>query len=63
MDKVDPTPPAPIDAGDSADTDLARRLARYRRRVEAEGRPRSVKMIDLAIADAAKKPKAKPSAE
>lgn len=35
-----------------ADSDLARRLARYRRRVEAEGRPRSVKVIDRAIADA-----------
>lgn len=36
-------------------SDLARRLARYRRRVEAEGRPRSVKLIDRAIEDADKK--------
>jgi len=32
--------------------DLARRLARYRRRVEAEGRKRSLRMIDRAIEDA-----------
>jgi hypothetical protein len=37
------------------DSDLAKRLARYRRRVEAEGRPRSVKVIDRSIADAGKK--------
>jgi len=37
---------------ESADCDLARRLARYRRRVEAEGRLRSVKLIDRAIEDA-----------
>jgi hypothetical protein len=37
------------------ESDLAKRLARYRRRVEAEGRPRSVKVIDRAIADAGKK--------
>jgi hypothetical protein len=41
------------DAG--PDSDLARRLARYRRRVEAEDRPRSVKVIDRAIEDAGKK--------
>ena len=40
---------------DSAESDLARRLARYRRRVEAEGRPRSVKFIDRAIEDADRK--------
>jgi hypothetical protein len=39
----------------NADSDLARRLARYRRRVEAEDRPRSVKVIDRAIEDAGKK--------
>jgi hypothetical protein len=33
-------------------SDLARRLARYRSRVEAEGRPRSVRLIDQAIEDA-----------
>lgn len=33
-------------------SDLARRLARYRQRVEEEGRPRSVKLIDRAIEDA-----------
>lgn len=36
----------------SAANDLARRLARYRQRVEAENRPRSVKAIDRAIEDA-----------
>jgi hypothetical protein len=54
MDKSDPIIP-PTD--DEADADLARRLARYRRRVAAEGRPRSVKVIDRAIEDADKKPK------
>ena len=47
----DAVPPDPEDT----DTDLARRLARYRRRVEAEGRPRSLKVIDRAIKDADKK--------
>jgi hypothetical protein len=42
---------APLD-GQSAD--LARRLARYRSRVEAEGRKRSLKIIDLAIEDVGK---------
>jgi hypothetical protein len=50
MDKLDPIIP-PIDE-DEAASDLARRLARYRRRVEAEGRPRSVRVIDRAIKDA-----------
>lgn len=49
-----PQRPAPTDDEDSAESDLARRLARYRRRVEAEGRPRSVKFIDRAIEDAGK---------
>jgi hypothetical protein len=40
---------------DQESTDLARRLARYRRRVEAEGRPRSLKLIDRAIRDAGDK--------
>ncbi len=31
--------------------DLARRLERYRRRVEAEGRQRSLRVIDRAIED------------
>jgi hypothetical protein len=53
MDKLDPTIP-PRDE-DEAAADLARRLARYRRRVEAEGRPRSLKLIDRAIEDAGKK--------
>ena len=48
-DRSDPVIPPD---NDDADSDLARRLARYRRRVEAEGRPRSVKVIDRAIADA-----------
>ena len=48
-------PQALPEAEDSAGSDLARRLARYRRRVEAEGRPRSLKLIDRAIEDAGKK--------
>lgn len=49
-DKLDP---APLPDGlEDADSDLARRLVRYRRRVEAEGRPRSLKLIDRAIEDA-----------
>jgi hypothetical protein len=52
-EKLDPA--AVPEAEASADFDLARRLARYRRRVEAEGRPRSVRFIDRAIDDAAKK--------
>jgi hypothetical protein len=51
-DKPDPVTP---ESHESAEADLARRLARYRRRVEAEGRPRSVKLIDRAIEDAGKK--------
>jgi hypothetical protein len=39
---------------DSEKADLVRRLARYRRRVEAEGRVRSVKLIDHAIRDSSK---------
>jgi hypothetical protein len=55
MDQLDPIFPPPDD--DEAAADLARRLARYRRRVAAEGRPRSVKVIDRAIKDADGKPK------
>jgi len=49
MDKLDPE----ITGGkhELGTADLARRLARYRRRVEAEGRDRSVRVIDRAIAD------------
>ncbi len=46
MDKLDPSKGGKHEAGAA---DLARRLARYRRRVEAEGRQRSVRMIDRAI--------------
>lgn len=53
MDKLDPVSP-PRDTDIDA-SDLARRLARYRRRVEAEGRPRSLRLIDRAIEDAGKK--------
>ena len=53
MDRLDSDRP-PRDA-DEVESDLARRLARYRRRVEAEGRPRSVRLIDQAIKDAGKK--------
>lgn len=56
MDKPDPLDPPENE--DESDSDLARRLARYRRRVEAEGRPRSVKVIDRAIKDAGRKAKA-----
>lgn len=60
MDKADPPASVPVDADSGTDIDLARRLARYRRRVEAEGRSRSVKVIDRAIADAARKPQEEP---
>jgi hypothetical protein len=36
----------------AASADLARRLARYRTRVEAEGRRRSLRVIDRAITEA-----------
>ena len=55
MNQSDPLNPP--DDKDEAAADLARRLARYRRRVEAEGRPRSVKVIDRAIEEAGKKAK------
>jgi hypothetical protein len=50
MDKLDPV--IPPTSEDEAASDLVRRLARYRRRVEAEGRPRSLRLIDRAIKDA-----------
>lgn len=50
MDKT--APPAFADEQQRIAPDLARRLARYRRRVEAEGRQRSVRLIDRAIEDA-----------
>jgi hypothetical protein len=53
MDKSNPAIPRNED--ESPASDLARRLARYRRRIEAEGRPRSVRFIDRAIDDADKK--------
>lgn len=53
MDDCQPvTSPEP---DDSAPTDLARRLARLRRRVAAEDRPRSLRLIERAIAEAAAK--------
>jgi len=52
MDDFDPAAPGPEE--DSPASDLARRLARYRRRIEAEGRPRSVRVLDQAIKDAGK---------
>ena len=51
MDKLDPSTKAGKHEPGAAD--LARRLARYRRRVEAEGRQRSVRAIDRAIEAAA----------
>ena len=47
-------PQEPMNDDHAAESDLQRRLARFRRRVEAEGRPRSVRFIDRAIEDAAK---------
>ena len=35
------------------DSDLTRRLERYRQRVDSEGRKRSLRIIDRAISDAA----------
>jgi hypothetical protein len=54
MENIEPATP---NEEESAACDLARRLARYRRRVEAEGRPRSLRLIDRAIEDAGKKRK------
>lgn len=54
MGNVEPATP---NEEESAACDLARRLARYRRRVEAEDRPRSLRLIDRAIEDAGKKGK------
>jgi hypothetical protein len=54
MENIEPATP---NEEESAASDLARRLARYRRRVEAEGRPRSLRLIDRAIEDAGKKRK------
>lgn len=52
MERIEPTQ---CDEQESAAADLARRLARYRSRIAAEGRPRSVRLIDQAIADAGRK--------
>jgi hypothetical protein len=50
MDKIEPA--IPDQAEENSAVDLARRLKLYRRRIEAEGRPRSVRLIDRAIEDA-----------
>jgi hypothetical protein len=50
MKKSDPK--TDYDKCQGAAVDLARRLARYRTRVEAEGRKRSLQVIDKAIKDA-----------
>jgi hypothetical protein len=55
MDKIEPG--TANDEDESAAGDLACRLARYRRRVEAEGRPRSLRVIERAIKDAGRKSK------
>jgi hypothetical protein len=47
-----PNPTTPPDTPEPARNDLARRLARYRRRVAAEGRDRSLEVIDRAISAA-----------
>lgn len=52
---MEQTEPIRSDEQEIAAADLARRLERYRRRVEAEGRPRSVRLIDRAIEDAGRK--------
>lgn len=52
---MEQTEPIRSDEQEVAAADLARRLERYRRRVEAEGRPRSVRLIDRAIEDAGRK--------
>jgi hypothetical protein len=49
-------PSAPGEESEAAASDLTRRLARYRRRIEAENRPRSLRLIDRAIKDAGKQP-------
>lgn len=53
MDKLDPV--IWRRESDETGSDLARRLARYRRRIEGEGRPRSLRIIDRAIEDAGRK--------
>jgi hypothetical protein len=53
MDKPDPVNPTSTE--EDGASDLARRLARFRRRIEAEGRPRSLNLIDRAIQDAGRK--------
>lgn len=55
MDKRDPA--APDGPEHSTASDLAQRLDRYRRRIEAEGRPRSVRVVDRAIREAGKEVK------
>jgi hypothetical protein len=52
MKKLDPQ--VPRSQPKASSSDLARRLARYRSRVEAEGRKRSLLVIDRAISDAKK---------
>jgi len=47
---------APNNEHDGSASDLARRLARYRQRVEAEGRKRSLDILDVAIRDANRGP-------
>jgi len=43
--------PGPNTEGPEVPADIERRLQRYRRRLEAEGRTRSVILLDLAIRD------------
>jgi hypothetical protein len=58
---MNPSDPAkPHESDEASASDLARRLARYRRRVEAENRPRSLRVIDRAIEDAGPKPADRP---
>lgn len=59
MDQLDPIPEK---GDDSEQADLVRRLARYRLRVRAEGRTRSLRLIDSALDDAAKATSTRPGA-
>jgi hypothetical protein len=52
MKNPDPEASNGVSLGESGD--LARRLARYRTRVEAEGRRRSLRIIDQAIREASR---------
>lgn len=60
MKERDPGTPDP--ESPEAAADLVKRLARYRRRVEAEGRQKSARLVEQAIKNLGKK-KAAPASE